>query len=190
MPRVPTNKATELEEQLRSFIKEFAPQHQAVIRAARKALRKRFPSATELVYDNYRDDAVRRSLVRAEPNDKEIVARWRTSSLSKARQRRGGSIIKKHSTSFQNMHNSIPTSAPLRTYRLNVMGIFGGCERIGTRRPAFENAENIVAPMPRSPGVDQLKSQIAQARSQIFGGAMPSNPIPPFSTGCSSTHSI
>lgn len=41
------------EEQLTSFIGKFEPQHQATIRAARTALRKRFPSANELVYDNY-----------------------------------------------------------------------------------------------------------------------------------------
>ena len=41
------------EEQLQSFIQKFEPQHQAVIRAARKKLRKRFPTATELAYDNY-----------------------------------------------------------------------------------------------------------------------------------------
>jgi hypothetical protein len=48
-----TSKAIDPEEQLRSFIEKFEPQHQEVIRAARKALRKRFPTATELVYDNY-----------------------------------------------------------------------------------------------------------------------------------------
>jgi len=41
------------EKALKSFIEKFAPKHQAVIRAARKALRARFPTATELVYDNY-----------------------------------------------------------------------------------------------------------------------------------------
>jgi hypothetical protein len=41
------------EGQLRTFIGKFEPQHQAVIRAARKALRKIFPTATELAYDNY-----------------------------------------------------------------------------------------------------------------------------------------
>ena len=38
---------------LRSFIQKFEPKHQKVIRAARKALRARFPTANELVYDNY-----------------------------------------------------------------------------------------------------------------------------------------
>jgi hypothetical protein len=41
------------EEQLRSFVEKFETQHQVMILAARKALRKRFPSANELVYDNY-----------------------------------------------------------------------------------------------------------------------------------------
>ena len=41
------------EKQLKGFIAKFDSKHQAVIRAARKALRERFPTATELVYDNY-----------------------------------------------------------------------------------------------------------------------------------------
>jgi Domain of unknown function (DU1801) len=41
------------EEQLQSFIDKFDPEHQVVIRAVRKALRKRLPTANELVYDNY-----------------------------------------------------------------------------------------------------------------------------------------
>jgi hypothetical protein len=41
------------ERQLKSFIDKFDPEHQKLIRAARKALRKRFPTAHELVYDNY-----------------------------------------------------------------------------------------------------------------------------------------
>lgn len=41
------------EEQLKSFIDKFDPKHQAVIRSARKILRKRFPTANEIVYDNY-----------------------------------------------------------------------------------------------------------------------------------------
>ena len=52
MPRTVT-KSSEPEEQLQSFIEKFEPPHQAIIRAARKKLRKRFPTATELVYDNY-----------------------------------------------------------------------------------------------------------------------------------------
>jgi len=41
------------EKQLQRFIGKFEPKHRAIIRAARKALRKRFPTANELVYDNY-----------------------------------------------------------------------------------------------------------------------------------------
>lgn len=41
------------EQQLRAFVAKFAPGHQRVIRAARRRLRRRFPTATELVYDNY-----------------------------------------------------------------------------------------------------------------------------------------
>jgi hypothetical protein len=41
------------EKQLEGFIGRFDERHQAVIRATRKALRRRLPSANELVYDNY-----------------------------------------------------------------------------------------------------------------------------------------
>src|SRR5260221_14532685 len=41
------------EKQLKGFIAKFDPKHQALIRAVRKALRKRFPTAYELAYDNY-----------------------------------------------------------------------------------------------------------------------------------------
>ena len=44
---------TDAEEQLRGFIDKFEPKHQMLIRAVRKALRRRFPTAYELVYDNY-----------------------------------------------------------------------------------------------------------------------------------------
>jgi hypothetical protein len=53
MPRVTTIKSADPEQQLQNFIGKFGPKHQAVIRAVRKALRKRFPTATELAYDNY-----------------------------------------------------------------------------------------------------------------------------------------
>ena len=43
----------EPEKQLRSFIVKFEPKHQSLIRAVRKALRKWFPTANELAYDNY-----------------------------------------------------------------------------------------------------------------------------------------
>src|ERR1700676_537816 len=41
------------EKQLKGFIAKFEPKNQALIRAVRKALRKRFPTANELAYDNY-----------------------------------------------------------------------------------------------------------------------------------------
>lgn len=41
------------EKQLNSFIDKFDPKNQALIRAVRKALRKRLPTANELGYDNY-----------------------------------------------------------------------------------------------------------------------------------------
>jgi hypothetical protein len=41
------------EQQLAGFIKKFDSKHAALIRAVRKVLRKRMPSANELVYDNY-----------------------------------------------------------------------------------------------------------------------------------------
>jgi hypothetical protein len=40
-------------QQLEAFIDKFDAPHQSLIRAARKTLRKRFPTAYELVYDNY-----------------------------------------------------------------------------------------------------------------------------------------
>jgi hypothetical protein len=41
------------EEQLKGFINKFDSKNAALIHSARKALRKRLPSANELVYDNY-----------------------------------------------------------------------------------------------------------------------------------------
>ena len=41
------------EKQLSSFIDKFEPKNQVLIRAVRKALRKRLPTANELAYDNY-----------------------------------------------------------------------------------------------------------------------------------------
>src|SRR5215471_7682283 len=41
------------EARLRSFIAKFAPTDQRLIRAVRTAVRKRFRTANELVYDNY-----------------------------------------------------------------------------------------------------------------------------------------
>lgn len=45
--------APEAERQLKRFVDKFEPKHQTLIRAVRKALRKRFPTANELAYDNY-----------------------------------------------------------------------------------------------------------------------------------------
>lgn len=41
------------ETQLQGFINKFEPKHSALIRALRKVLRKRMPTANELVWDNY-----------------------------------------------------------------------------------------------------------------------------------------
>ena len=41
------------ETRLQQFIAKFEPEHQTLIRAVRRRLRKRFPTATELAYDNY-----------------------------------------------------------------------------------------------------------------------------------------
>ena len=38
---------------MEGFIDKFEPGHQALIRGARERLRQRFPTATELAYDNY-----------------------------------------------------------------------------------------------------------------------------------------
>jgi hypothetical protein len=46
-------KSADAEQQLQSFIDKFDPRNQLLIRAVRKALRKRLPTANELVYDNY-----------------------------------------------------------------------------------------------------------------------------------------
>jgi hypothetical protein len=45
--------SADAERQLKGFIDKFEPKHQRLIRAVRKALRRRFPTACELVYDNY-----------------------------------------------------------------------------------------------------------------------------------------
>jgi len=44
---------TDAETTLGAFIAKFAPAHQQLIREVRAALRRRFPAAHELVYDNY-----------------------------------------------------------------------------------------------------------------------------------------
>jgi hypothetical protein len=44
---------TDAEARLKEFIAKFDAKNAATIRAVRRALRKRFPTATEIVYDNY-----------------------------------------------------------------------------------------------------------------------------------------
>jgi hypothetical protein len=46
-----TTKLLSAEQQLKVFIDTFGPKHQALIRSVRRALRNRFPSADELVYN-------------------------------------------------------------------------------------------------------------------------------------------
>ena len=53
MKPITTQSPAGTERQLKTFIAKFEPKHQTLIRAVRKALRKRFPTAYELVYDNY-----------------------------------------------------------------------------------------------------------------------------------------
>jgi hypothetical protein len=48
-----TTKKPDPEQHLRTFIAKFDPKHQTLIRAVRKVLRKRLPTAYELAYDNY-----------------------------------------------------------------------------------------------------------------------------------------
>ena len=47
------NSTNNPEAQLRTFVKKFSPRDQKLIRAVRTAMRKRFPTATEMAYDNY-----------------------------------------------------------------------------------------------------------------------------------------
>lgn len=51
--KVARSVSADAEKQLKSFIDKFEPGNQALIRAMRKALRKRLPTANELAYDNY-----------------------------------------------------------------------------------------------------------------------------------------
>ena len=48
-----TTRPPDAEDQLRGFIAKFEPKHQRLIRAVRRVLRREFPTAHELVYDNY-----------------------------------------------------------------------------------------------------------------------------------------
>ena len=50
---VPKKSSADAQKQLKEFIGKFDPAHQSLIRAVRKALRQRFPTANEFVYDNY-----------------------------------------------------------------------------------------------------------------------------------------
>jgi hypothetical protein len=52
-PAETTKRAVDSESQLKSFVAKFDPAHQIIIRGAREILRRRFPTANELVYDNY-----------------------------------------------------------------------------------------------------------------------------------------
>jgi hypothetical protein len=51
--RASTSTAAKAERQVAAFIRKFSAVDQRLIRAVRKALRTRFPTANELVYDNY-----------------------------------------------------------------------------------------------------------------------------------------
>ena len=52
-PSRTTGRAGPTEKQLEAFIGKFAPKDQRLIRAVRSTVRKRFPTANELVWDNY-----------------------------------------------------------------------------------------------------------------------------------------
>jgi hypothetical protein len=51
--KAPANARADAERRLDGFIAKFDGQNQKLIRSVRKALRRRFPTAHELVYDNY-----------------------------------------------------------------------------------------------------------------------------------------
>jgi hypothetical protein len=53
IPKTAARPASAAENQLDAFIGKFEPDLQALIRGARRLLRKRFPTANELAYDNY-----------------------------------------------------------------------------------------------------------------------------------------
>jgi len=52
-PKVAPKPSATPEDRLDGFIDKFDPKNRALIRSARKSLRKRIPTANELVYDNY-----------------------------------------------------------------------------------------------------------------------------------------
>jgi hypothetical protein len=51
--KVAATSPADAKKQLDSFIEKFEPKNRALIRAVRKELRKRLPTANEMVYDNY-----------------------------------------------------------------------------------------------------------------------------------------
>ena len=51
--RIPGASAADTEKELGGFIDKFDPKNRALIRSCRKALRRRLPTANELVWDNY-----------------------------------------------------------------------------------------------------------------------------------------
>src|ERR1700749_4810182 len=51
--RIASQASATAEQRLASFIEKFDPKNADLIRSVRKALRKRLPTANELVYDNY-----------------------------------------------------------------------------------------------------------------------------------------
>jgi len=53
MKTTKTTKTATPEKQLAAFIAKFTPEVAGLIRAARKSMRERLPSAVEMVYDNY-----------------------------------------------------------------------------------------------------------------------------------------
>jgi hypothetical protein len=53
VPAIRNKKPPPTEAQLRSFVAKFEPANQQLIRATRRWMRKRLPTAHELVYDNY-----------------------------------------------------------------------------------------------------------------------------------------
>ena len=53
MKKLPRTEALTPQRQLESFIDKFDPPNQKLIRAVRRAMRRRLPAANEIVYDNY-----------------------------------------------------------------------------------------------------------------------------------------
>src|SRR5262249_46019922 len=51
--KTPARTSADAASQLKSFIAKFEPKHRRLIRAVRKAMQRRLPTANELVYDNY-----------------------------------------------------------------------------------------------------------------------------------------